>query len=134
MLTKDSSMQEDIALRKRFTSYLELAVKRYKRDYSKTQYRIMEVSYPIEDCNIESPNSIESESFKDIPGWMELENAVLQKAILELDNRELCIFWNHAVEKESLAQIARDLDMPYDSVTAIYYRTLKKMRGAFTKR
>lgn len=34
------------------------------------------------------------------------------------------------VEKESLANIARDLEMPYDTVTAIYYRTLKSIKEA----
>ena len=70
----------------------------------------------------------QSERLEGIPGWMVIENKDLQEALQKLSDRNLCVFWNHVVEKESLANIARDLELPYDTVTAIYYRTLKSIK------
>lgn len=121
---------EDISLQKRFTTYVELAVKRRRKDYFLIQYRDMEISSSLEEFNTDSSYDIELETLTGIPGWMALENKALQDELQKLNDRNLCIFWNHVVEKESLANIARDLDMPYDTVTAIYYRTLKSIKEA----
>lgn len=121
---------EDISLQKRFTTYVELAVKRRRKDYFLLQYRDMEISSSLEEFNTDSSYDIELETLTGIPGWMALENKALQDELQKLNDRNLCIFWNHVVEKESLANIARDLDMPYDTVTAIYYRTLKSIKEA----
>ena len=121
---------EDISLQKRFTTYVELAVKRRRKDYFLIQYRDMEISSSLEEFNTDSSYDIELETLTGIPGWMALENKALQDELQKLNDRNLCFFWNHVVEKESLANIARDLDMPYDTVTAIYYRTLKSIKEA----
>lgn len=133
MQTKNNVQNEDDIIGKRFTTYVELAVKRRRKDYCLLQHRDLEITSSMEEINLASSFDIEQETFVDIPGWMVLENTVLREELQNLSDRNLCIFWNHVVEKESLANIARNLEMPYDTVTAIYYRTLKSIKEAMLK-
>ena len=133
MQTKNNAQNEDDIIGKRFTTYVELAVKRRRKDYCLLQHRDLEITSSMEEINLASSFDIEQETFVDIPGWMVLENTVLREELQNLSDRNLCVFWNHVVEKESLANIARNLEMPYDTVTAIYYRTLKSIKEAMLK-
>jgi len=130
---KNNGQKEDIILQKRFTTYVELAFKRRRKDYFSLRYRDMEITSSMEEFDVASSFDIERETLADIPGWMVLENNILQEELLKLSDRNRCIFWNHVVEKESLANIARNLEMPYDTVAAIYYRTRKKIKEVMLK-
>ena len=130
MKPKNNGQKEDIILQKKFTTYVELAAKRRRKDYFVLQYRDMEISSSLEEFDVAYAFDFECERMEGIPGWMVIENKALQEELQKLSDRNLCIFWNHVVEKESLANIARDLEIPYDTVTAIYYRTLKSIKEA----
>ena len=47
MKTEKDALEEDIILGKRFTTYVELAVKRRKKEYYQLQYKTMEISSAI---------------------------------------------------------------------------------------
>ena len=52
MKPKNNGQKEDIILQKKFTTYVELAAKRRRKDYFVLQYRDMEISSSLEEFDV----------------------------------------------------------------------------------
>ena len=74
MKPKNNGQKEDIILQKKFTTYVELAAKRRRKDYFVLQYRDMEISSSLEEFDVAYAFDFECERMEGIQyrkrcGW-----------------------------------------------------------------
>ena len=76
----------------------------------------------IPECSIEQDMSL------GLPVLMQLEDSALLYALKELSERERYIFFARALDGKSFEVLAEEMEMGYKGVSAVYYRTVQKIK------
>lgn len=59
---------------------------------------------------------------------MQLEDSALLHALKELSERERYIFLERVLDGKSFEMLAEEMGLGYKGVTAVYYRTIQKIK------
>lgn len=110
-----------------FTGYLLTAIKRKKEEYVGRLYVQMNREVIVDEiaCPAIEPEQGELECF---PIMHRLDNTELWNALNQLNDRELYVLLERAVEEKTFDELASELNIGYKGVAAIYYRAIKKIR------
>ena len=120
---------ESNILQNRFTAYLLQAVKWRRFDYLEHRGKLAQRESLTDDEDDFCGNSsvvwpaypVEEEGF---------DNDSLAAAIAALGKREAYVFFSRALEESTFQELAAELGVSYSCVTAMYYRTRRKLRRA----
>lgn len=128
MWERNDGTNESNILQNQFTAYLITAVHRRKIQYmrSKMQMQRYEISLEMQDRFM----SLLAESDMDInlPLFEQLENVKLRKYLEQTKKRDVYIFLAKAFEGRSLAEIAAELEIGYNTVASVYYRMIDRLK------
>lgn len=72
--------------------------------------------------------SIEQDMLLGLPVLMQIEDSVLFRALKELSERERYIFLERTLEGKSFEMLAQETGLGYKGVSAVYYRTVQKIK------
>lgn len=121
---RNNGRDEMNALQNQFTAYLQIAVRRKKRDYMNKQLRInshefaadfQDTQFPDDTLEVMGSNA----SDKDI---------ALIEALAGLTARERYILFEHILNDCSYDALTKPLGLRYSGVSAAYHRIIQKLR------
>ena len=120
MWERNDGNGESNVLQNQFTAYLAAAIRRRKIQYlrSKVQVRQYELSLEIQEqlmSFLAEPDMIHS-----LPLIEQLENMKLRNSLERTKERDLYIFFAKVLEGRSLAEIAVELGVGYNTVASVY--------------
>lgn len=129
MWLKNDGQNEEDLLQNRFTAYISVALQRRRKDYMLQEMRQQQLEIltdnPVSDGNYEILEDVISE----LPLLMQLENDKLLHALKGLDEKERQVFFARVLDEKSFEELANTTGVSYKSVTALYYRVLRKIRN-----
>ena len=128
MWQKNNGKSETEIVQNRFTAYLATAVKRRRNDYLQQQDRHQQIESLTEDYPFLLEYSIEQDMLLGLPVLMQLEDSALLCALKELSERERYIFLARALDGQGFEVLAEETGMGYKGVSAVYYRTVQKIK------
>ena len=128
MWQKNNGKSETEIVQNRFTAYLATAVKRRRNDYLQQQDRRQQIESLTEDYPFLLEYSIEQDMLLGLPVLMQLEDSALLCALKELSERERYIFLARALDGKGFEVLAEETGMGYNGVSAVYYRTVQKIK------
>ncbi|HIT52499.1 MAG TPA: sigma-70 family RNA polymerase sigma factor [Candidatus Fimivicinus intestinavium] len=120
MYKRNDSLTGDQILQNQFTAFLNTALCNTRKAYLRGKYRRCKREYitdeflrcPYDDGYIESTT----------------DYAELYAALSALREKERRVFLSRVISEKSFDEIARELGLSYKGATAIYYRTIAKLR------
>lgn len=128
MWQKNNGKSETEIVQNRFTAYLATAVKRRRNDYLQQQDRRQQIESLTEDYPFLLEYSIEQDMLLGLPVLMQLEDSALLCALKELSEWERYIFLARALDGKGFEVLAEETGMGYKGVSAVYYRTVQKIK------
>ncbi len=128
MWQKNNGKSETEIVQNRFTAYLATAVKRRRNDHLQQQDRRQQIESLTEDYPFLLKYSIEQDMLRGLPVLMQLEDSALLCALKELSERERYIFLARALDGKGFEVLAEETGMGYKGVSAVYYRTVQKIK------
>ena len=128
MWQKNNGKSETEIVQNRFTAYLATAVNRRRKDYLQQQARRQKIESLTEDYPFLLEYSIEQDMLLGLPVLMQLEDSALLCALKELSERERYIFLARALDGKGFEVLAEETGMGYKGVSAVYYRTVQKIK------
>lgn len=128
MWQRNNGIGESNILQNQFTAYLLTSVRRRKLQYLRSKMKLQEYEISIEVQDYLNEFAAPIEQSASWPLLDQLENIKLRQALEQAKERELYIFFAKALDERSLAEIARELDIGYNTVAAVYYRLIKKIK------
>ncbi len=128
MWQKNNGKSETEILQNQFTAYLATAVQRRRNDYIQQIDRRRQIESLTEDIAFMSECSIEQDMLFELPIFMQLEDNALLHALKELSERERYIFLARVLDGKSFETLAAEMGVGYKGVSAVYYRTVQKIR------
>ena len=128
MRERNDGTGTDNVLFNEFTAYLATALRRRRIYYFRKQSRIWQNEFAA-DFQESMPELQYNPDFSDnLSLTDQIENAVLVRFLREENQRSIYILLEKALEDRSIAEIARELDLPYTTVSSIYLRLIAKIR------
>ncbi len=123
MMKRNNGFIEQEVLQNEFTAFITTSIRRERIAFLKGEARRARRTYEMED-----------EKFAFIPDpsdfVLELcETDALACALKALCKRERYVLFARVFEEKSFEEIADKLGLKYKGVTAIYHRTVKKLRN-----
>lgn len=120
MYIKNSGKNESKVLQNQFTSFLAVSVNNAKLDYLRSRLRRLHRELLIEEPDIYFASVVDcTELFSD--------KEALDIAMQEIKENERYIVIARVLHDKGFEEIARELEMGYKGVAAIYYRAIKKL-------
>lgn len=129
MWNRNDGTSESNVLQNQFTAYLITAIKRRKIQYIESKTKLQQNEVPLEIQDFLNQFKMEPDMTSELPFLDQLENAKLRQALEQSKERELYIFLSKVLDERSLVEIAKELDMEYNTVAAVYYRVIKKIKN-----
>lgn len=129
MWQKNDGQNESDQLQNRFTAYISVAIQRRRNAYIMQSVRQQQQETLTENPVSDGEYDILEDVLGELPLLMQLENDKLLYALKELDERERQIFLARVLDEKSFEELAGVIGLSYKGVTAIYYRTLRKIRN-----
>lgn len=125
---RNEGQDENDVLQNKFTAYLLSAVKRRKALYIDTAMRDMKITEAIEDTAVDDVIDFDMDYYMDVPVYMKIQNEKLYQALFELSERERYVLFNRVLDEKSLDELAVELGLSYKGVSAVYYRTIQRIK------
>lgn len=113
----------------RFTNYLLTAIRRKRKDYLSKICSCMEHEVVIDELLYQSDKA-EYDELNTFMLMQRLDNTSLWHALSDLSERELYVLLERIVEEKTFSELSEELGLRYKGISAIYYRTIKKIRAA----
>lgn len=111
----------------RFTAYLQIALKRKKRDYQRKQARIKGREFLTDFQDTEYPDYHVS----DMPDWPKYtENSMLLDALSSLTERERCVLFARILDGIRYDELPSSLSLRYSAAASVYRRAIQKLKKA----
>lgn len=118
----------DCALQNHFTGYLQIALKRKKRDYIQKQLRKKAHEFPANFQASELADGANSGFDEGWKGLFQLEDIALEQALSGLTARERFILFERVLNGRRYDEIAEALDLRYNGAASAYHRIIKRLR------
>lgn len=128
MWQKNNGKNETEIIQNQFTAYLATAVQRRRNDYLQQADKRRQIESLTEDFPFMPECSTEQDMFLGLPILMQLEDSALLYALKEISERERYIFLERVLDGKSFETLAEEMGLGYKGVTAVYYRTVQKIR------
>lgn len=128
MWQKNNGKSETEILQNQFTAYLATAVQRRRNDYIQQINRRQQTESLTDGFPFMPECSIEQDMLLGLPVLMQIEDSVLLRALKELSERERYIFLERTLEGKSFEMLAQETGLGYKGVSAVYYRTVQKIK------
>lgn len=118
MKNRNNGINEEHRVQNQFTAYLLTSVKRCRQQYMEKdhKYRQSQVEFDERYMTTETEND-----------WR-FESDVLDQALAKLSDRERYVLLSRVLKDKSFEEIGKQLGLKYKGVTALYSRTLEKVR------
>ena len=113
----------------RITNYLLTAIRRKRKDYLSKICSCMEHEVVIDELLYQSDKT-EYDELNTFMLMQRLDNTSLWHALSDLSERELYVLLERIVEEKTFSELSEELGLRYKGISAIYYRTIKKIRAA----
>ena len=110
-------------LQSRFTAYLQRAVHNKRIDYLYKQRSVLQTEQLIED-SVQNDSGLDEDFVSTYDAYDHL-----RYVLRNIKERERYILLARVLEEKSFAQIGAETGMSGKGAAAVYYRTLKKLRG-----
>lgn len=121
MFNKNNGSNEHDILQNQFTSFLSKAISNARIDFIRAKIARLQHEQATDQIELLfARETFEIESF--------MENEVLRQAIKDIREKERYVFLARALDGKKFKEIAKELGMGDKGVSAIYYRTVKKLR------
>ena len=128
MRDRNDGTGKDNILFNQFTAYLVTALHRRRIYYFRSQKRIWQNEVAV-DLQEGMPNiQYELDFWHNMSLFDQIENVKLVRFLREENQRSIYILLERALEDRSIAEIARELEMPYTTVASIYTRLIAKIK------
>ena len=128
MWQKNNGKSETEIIQNQFTAYLATAVQRRRNDYIQQMNRRQQTESLTDGFPFMPECSIEQDMLLGLPVLMQIEDRVLFRALKELSERERYIFLERTLEGKSFEMLAQETGLGYKGVSAVYYRTVQKIK------
>lgn len=122
------NQSRDCALQNRFTGYLQVALKRKKRDYIQKQLRQKTREFPVDFQTNEVVDSSNLGFTESCKGLSQLEDIAFARALSGLTARERFILFERVLNDRGYDELAETLGLRYNGVASAYHRIIKKLR------
>ena len=121
MFNKNNGSNEHDILQNQFTSFLSKAISNARIDFIRAKIARLQHEQATDQIELLlARETFEIDSF--------LENEALRQAIKDIREKERYVFLARALDGKKFKEIAKVLGMGDKGVSAIYYRTVKKLR------
>ena len=121
MFNKNNGSNEYDILQNQFTSFLSKAISNARIDFIRAKIARLQHEQATDQIELLFVReTFEIESF--------MENEALRQAIKDIREKERYVFLARALDGKKFKEIAKELGMGDKGVSAIYYRTVKKLR------
>lgn len=128
MWQRNNGKSETEIIQNQFTAYLTTAVQRRRNDYLQQIDKRQQAESLTEDFLLGAKYHIEEDILLGLPVLMQLEDSALLHALKELSERERYIFLERVLDGKSFEMLAEEMELGYKGVTAVYYRTIQKIK------
>lgn len=128
MQKKNSENADREDLKNIFTAYVTQAVRRCRQKYIARLLRYREREFLREEVTAGASFQSEDCFMESVPTPMQMENDALMLALRTLSRRERDIILSHILEDKSFLSLAKQYATSRNSVAAVYYRTLRKIK------
>lgn len=128
MWQRNNGKSETEIIQNQFTAYLTTAVQRRRNDYLQQIDKRQQAESLTEDFLLGVKYHIEEDILLGLPVLMQLEDSALLHALKELSERERYIFLERVLDGKSFEMLAEEMGLGYKGVTAVYYRTIQKIK------
>ena len=118
MKYRNKGVNEEHRIQNQFTAYLLTSVKRCRQQY-------MEKNEQYQQSKAEFDEKYISAEIAD--NW-QFESDALDQALAKLDDRERYVLLSRVLEDKGFETMGKELGLKYKGVTALYSRTLAKVR------
>ena len=129
MQYRNDGIGESNILQNQFTAYLVTSLKRRKMRYLGTKIQQKQYELPLDVQDYFSEFQMTPDMLDDLPTLAQIENVLLQRSLKRLKQRESYILYAKVLGQCSFVEVSDELGMDYKAVTAVYYRTVKKIRN-----
>lgn len=129
----DNGKEKDNIIQNRFSAYLLSSVNRTRKNYIAKKEEIERREMLISETSDIVDKESEQKMMNTIPLHMQLENDRLVEVLFALSERDKYIFLQHALGEKSFEMLAKEFELSYKGVTAVYYRTMQKIRKAIRR-
>ena len=121
------NQSKDCALQNRFTGYLQVALKRRKRDYIQKQRRKRAHEYLTDFQAVEFAGSSDYGFGGNGQDLLQLEDTALAQALSKLTARERFILFERVLNGSGYDELAETLGLRYSGVASAYHSIIKKL-------
>ena len=128
MWQKNNGKSETEIIQNQFTAYLATAVQRRRNDYIQQMNRRQQTESLTDGSPFMPECSIEQDMLLGLPVLMQPEDSALLCALKELSERERYIFLARALDGKGFEVLAEETGLGYKGVSAVYYRTVQKIK------
>lgn len=109
---------EEHRIQNQFTAYLVTSVKRCRQQYMQQLDKYQKAKTEFDERYLFE---------KPLDSW-QMESDALDQALVKLSERERYVLLSRVLEEKSFEEIGKKLGLKYKGVTAMYSRTLAKLR------
>ena len=128
MLYKEDRKSGSDILRYQFTAFLDVALRRRRRDYIVShQIRLEKEAAAVQGEPVSSVQNGD-DLLEKLPIMETLESTALTDALADLKERERLILLERAVNETSFEALAAKTGLTYQGVAAVYHRAIKKVK------
>ena len=128
MWEHNNGIDESSILQNQFTAYLCTAIRRKKIQYMRRKTRLQHFEILLEPQDYDKGYMAEPDMTASLPTIEQLESTKLQQALEKCSRRDLYILFAKALEGRSLAEISIELGLRYNTVAAVYYRMIQRIK------
>lgn len=122
------NQSRDCALQNRFTGYLQVALKRRKRDYIEKQIRKRFHEFPTDFQAAQFADSSDYSYGGNGQDPSQLEDTALAQALSQLTARERFILFERVLNGSGYDELAEILGLRYSGAASAYHNIIKKLR------
>lgn len=126
---RNNGQEDSDILHNQFTKYLVAAVQRRRWDYINHQTKKACIDNILISQLIEELFQVDHYFLNEHSVLEYLENEELIHAINKISTRERYVFLSHVLEEKNFSELAKELNLSYKGVAAIYYRTIQKVKS-----
>jgi len=129
MWKQNNGIGESNTLQNEFTSYLAIALQRKKTQYLASKWGLHKREFSVDIQDFIDEFVVDIDMLSGLPINEQIEDDRLVEILHKEPPRNVYILLSITLDDQSLIEIARELEIPYQTVASIHYRLIKKIRA-----